>query len=80
MFQIVPLFWDTLYTEATTSSHKKKWKKALEEGNKSLQKNNTWKVGDRATVKGRKLLTSKWVFKEQENGKRKVRLVIRGCQ
>lgn len=68
------------YTEAITGLEKKEWKRAIEEEKKSLQQNDTWKVVDKAEARDRKLLTSKWVFKEKENGQRKARLVVRGCQ
>lgn len=68
------------YNEAISGPNNKEWKQAIKEEKDSLKKNNTWDIIERDEVKGRKLLTSKWVFKEKEDGRKKARLVIRGCQ
>lgn len=50
---------------------------------KELFKNsliNTWKVVDNSEAEGKKILSSKWIFKTKDNGKKKARLVVRGFQ
>jgi hypothetical protein len=44
------------------------------------KKNETWEYVDRDQAKGKKILTSRWIFKEKEGGCFKARLVVRGCQ
>lgn len=68
------------YQQATTGTNKRKWKQAIQQEKDSLKKNNTWKVVDRKETRDKKILSSKWVFKEKENGQTKARLVIRGCE
>ena len=47
---------------------------------RSLEKNQTWEVVDRAQMKDVKPLTSRWVFKIKNDGIYKARLVVRGCE
>lgn len=68
------------YQQAITGPNKAKWKQAIQQEMDSLKKNNTWKIVDREEAGNRRSLSSKWIFKEKENGKSKARLVIRGCE
>lgn len=68
------------YEEATTGSDKEKWKKAIEEEKKSLEKNNTWKIVERTEAKDKRVLSNKWIFKIKEDGRYKARLVVRRCE
>jgi len=67
--------------EAINSSEGELWKQAMEEEVESLQKNDTWDLIK--LPKGRKLVSSKWVFKKKmeatgEVEKYKARLVVKG--
>lgn len=35
---------------------------------------------DKTEAGNKKMLSSKWIFKEKDNGQSKVRLVIKGCE
>lgn len=37
-----------------------------------------WKLVDKSKAKGKKILSSKWIFKIKEEGRKKARLVVRG--
>jgi hypothetical protein len=67
------------------SDDSENWKKAIEEEKYSLYQNKTWTYVDwtyvdREKAMGKKILTSKWVFKVKDDGRHKARLVVRGCQ
>ena len=47
--------------EALTSSDVEKWKKAMKEELKNLQRNETWEIVPKP--EGRKIIKCKWVFK-----------------
>lgn len=68
------------YEEAIESREKDKWKRAIEEEIKSLEENKTWLFVDEKEAKGRKLVTSKWIFTVKSDGRYKARLVARGFQ
>lgn len=65
------------YQEAITGAEKEEWKEAIKIEKNSLKKNNTWKVVDNSKAKAKKILSSKWIFKTKDNGKKKARLVVR---
>lgn len=68
------------YQQAITGPDRIKWKEAIKEEKDSLKKNNTRKVVDKEKAGNKKILSSKWIFKEKDNGQSKARLVIRGCE
>lgn len=68
------------YDEALSSQEKMHWLKAIEDEKNSLEENKTWCYVDENDAKGRKILTSRWVFKLKDNGVYKARLVVRGYQ
>ena len=49
--------------EALTSSDVEKWKKAMKEELKNLQRNETWEIVPKP--EGRKIIKCKWVFKRK---------------
>ena len=68
------------YDECMESEDSEKWKKAIKEEKNSLYQNKTWIYVNREKAMGKKILTSKWVFKIKDDGRHKARLVVRGCQ
>lgn len=68
------------YEQAVTGDEGRKWLKAIQDGKASLKKNRTWEVVDASEAQGRKILTSRWIFKVKDNGLNKARLVVRGCE
>jgi len=56
------------------------WFKAIQDEKNSLNKNQVWKLVDRAEAKGHPIITSRWIFKIKDNGTYKARLVARGFQ
>lgn len=71
------------YQEAIECENSDKWINAIESEKSALLENCTWEYVDRKDAKGRKVLTSRWVFKEKpsENGPiYKARLTIRGFE
>ncbi|KMQ84771.1 retrotransposon ty1-copia subclass, partial [Lasius niger] len=68
------------YVQAISGPDNLKWKQAIEEEKRSIEKNKVWKVGDASETNGKKLLTSKWIFKIKDDETYKARLVIRGCE
>lgn len=68
------------YEEAVNGTEKQNWKKAIEDEKQSLEKNEVWDCVKLSEVNGKKVLTSKWVFKVKDDGRYKARLVVRGCQ
>ncbi|KAL5865755.1 hypothetical protein ACOSQ3_003269 [Xanthoceras sorbifolium] len=70
------------YKEAIRSSEVEKWKEAMDEEMKSLQKNNTWQLAK--LPKGKKAIGCKWVYAKKEgfpdkDGVRyKARMVAKG--
>jgi transposase InsO family protein len=68
------------YEEAIESREKGKWKQAIEEEIGSLEENNTWSFVNEQEAKGRKLVTTKWIFTVKSDGRYKARLVARGFQ
>lgn len=67
------------YQQAITGSDRITWKEAIKEEKDSLKKNNIWKVVDKKAG-NKRILSSKWIFKEKNNGQNKARLVIKGCE
>jgi hypothetical protein len=70
----------TYYVDACQSGE---WRAACDEEMASIHKNNTWVFSDLPSSKVP--LTTKWVFKAKQDAegritKRKVRLVVRGCE
>lgn len=68
------------YEEVMQSKDKEKWIKAIQEEKKSLKENETQKLVNINEAKGKKCLTSRWVFQIKEEGRYKARLVARGCE
>lgn len=68
------------FSDAVSCDEKNKWLKAINEEKRSLSLNQTWKYVPVKEASGRKILSSKWVFKVKENGVYKARLVVRGFQ
>jgi hypothetical protein len=56
------------------------WRKAIKKEKDSLHQNKTWIHVDIEKAIGKKILTSKWIFKIKDDGRYKARLVVRGCQ
>ena len=70
------------YTEAITGPDKTKWQIAIQEEKESLNKNEAWEILDdgEQETKGKKILSSKWIFKVKDDGRYKARLVVRGFE
>lgn len=68
------------FDEAINGPDKENWQEAIKEEKDSLERNGTWIYVNKGQAEGRKLLTSRWVFKIKENQKFKARLVVKGCQ
>ncbi|UYV71449.1 hypothetical protein LAZ67_8003259 [Cordylochernes scorpioides] len=51
------------YNEAVTGVDKENWVKAIQEEKDSLKKNETWDFVNTEEVKGKKILSSRWIFK-----------------
>lgn len=68
------------YDEAVSGNEKGKWIQAIEEEKHSLEKNETWELVNENEAVGRKILSSRWVFKVKDDGRYKARLVVRGCE
>ncbi|UYV61480.1 hypothetical protein LAZ67_1005005, partial [Cordylochernes scorpioides] len=66
------------YNEAVTGVDKENWVKAIQEEKDSLKKNETWDFVNAEEVKGKKILSSRWIFKIKDGGHYKARLVARG--
>ncbi|UYV80232.1 K02A2.6-like, partial [Cordylochernes scorpioides] len=66
------------YNEAVTGVDKENWVKAIQEEKDSLKKNETWDFVNTEEVKGKKILSSRWIFKIKDGGHYKARLVARG--
>ncbi|CAI7907442.1 unnamed protein product [Closterium sp. NIES-53] len=69
--------------EALESSDAEEWKKAMESELKSIEENGTWELVE--LPKGRKAITSKWLFKIKSDADGKIeryksRLVAKGYQ
>lgn len=45
----------------------------------SLKENKTWRIVDSSEVEG-KILSSKWIFKTKEDGRKKARLAVKGFE
>ena len=56
------------YDECMESEDSEKWNKAIKEEKDSLYQNKTWIYVNREKAMGKKILTSKWVFKIKYNG------------
>lgn len=59
---------------------KTKWLKAVEEERNSVEENKTWDYVDVSEAKGRKVLSSRWVFKIKDDGRHRARLAVRGFE
>lgn len=46
----------------------------------ALEENMTWELVDKSAATSGKILTSRWIFKNKDDGRYKARLVVRGCQ
>ncbi|CAI5500194.1 unnamed protein product [Closterium sp. Naga37s-1] len=72
--------------QALTGPHAKEWRAAMDAELKALESRDTWVLVDRAAVKGRRVLSGKWVFRLKTNAdgtieRFKARWVVRGvCQ
>ncbi|KAJ8884214.1 hypothetical protein PR048_016071 [Dryococelus australis] len=67
------------YEEALSCPEGRHWKVAIEEKKQALIKNETWTVVKKEDLPaGQRILTSKWIFKKNKDGKFKVRLVVQG--
>ncbi|CAI7793225.1 unnamed protein product [Closterium sp. NIES-53] len=69
--------------QALESSDAEEWKKAMESELKSIEENGTWELVE--LLKGRKTITSKWLFKIKSDADGKIeryksRLVAKGYQ
>ncbi|CAI7880360.1 unnamed protein product [Closterium sp. NIES-54] len=69
--------------QALTGPHIKEWREAMDTKIKALESRDTWVLVHRATIKGRRILSGKWVFrvKTVANGtieRFKARWVVRG--
>lgn len=53
------------YEEVMKSKDKKKWMKAIQEEKNSLKKNKTWDLVSINEARGKKCLTSRWVFQKK---------------
>ncbi|CAI7810031.1 unnamed protein product [Closterium sp. NIES-53] len=49
--------------QALTGPHSKEWRKAMDAKIKALESHNTWVLVDRVAIKGRRILSGKWVFR-----------------
>ncbi|UYV63174.1 K02A2.6-like, partial [Cordylochernes scorpioides] len=65
------------YNEAVTGVDKENWVKAIQEEKDSLNKNETWDFVNTEEVKGKNILSSRWIFKIKDGGHYKGRLVAR---
>lgn len=63
------------FSEAEKS---KEWMKAINEEKLSLEQNETWTYVSEKEAKGKRILTSRWLFRTKDNGVHKARLVVRG--
>jgi hypothetical protein len=76
----------TSYREAVKHPYSKQWEKAMKEEIEALDRNKTWDLVDEDTAltSGKRIISSKWVYKLKRNadGSRrfKARLVIRGFE
>jgi len=68
------------YTEAIIGADSNKWIEAINEEKKSLKENNIWEIVNENHILKGKPLHSKWIFRIKQDGKYKVRLVIKGCE
>ncbi|CAI5474475.1 unnamed protein product [Closterium sp. Yama58-4] len=69
--------------QALTGPHAKEWRAAMDAELKALESRDTWVLVDRAAVKGRRVLSGKWVFRLKTNAdgtieRFKARWVVRG--
>ncbi|CAI7849447.1 unnamed protein product [Closterium sp. NIES-54] len=49
--------------QALTGPHSKEWREAMDAEIKALESRDTWVLVDRAAIKGRTILSGKWVFR-----------------
>jgi len=68
------------YKQAINGPEKEKWQAAIKDEMDSLEKNGVWKLVDKEEAKGKKILTSKWIFRVKDDGRYKARLVARGFE
>lgn len=68
----------TTYEEAVSSENADKWKEAMDKELSVLRENNTWTIVQKPDNK--KIIESKWVFKQKSETEFKARLVARGFQ
>lgn len=66
------------FKEALDGDDSEKWKKAIHEEKMAILNNETWNYVDAEEARGRKILTSKWIFRVKDNGRYKARLCARG--
>ncbi|CAI7767077.1 unnamed protein product [Closterium sp. NIES-53] len=65
--------------------HSKEWRKAMDAEIKALESRDTWVLVDRETIKGRRILSGKWVFRvktaaDGTTERFKARWVVRGYE
>lgn len=68
----------TTIQEAVTSKNSEKWKEAMQKELKVLRENNTWT--EVPWPANKKVIESKWIFKQKSESEFKARLVARGFQ
>ncbi|CAB0011982.1 unnamed protein product [Nesidiocoris tenuis] len=68
------------YKAAVTGDDRDVWIAAINDEKEAHEQNGTWTLVDEADAKGKKILTSRWVFRIKDDGRHKARLVVRGCQ
>ncbi|UYV66665.1 hypothetical protein LAZ67_4002484 [Cordylochernes scorpioides] len=68
------------YSEAISGPNQEKWKKAIKEEKESLDKNEVLEIVKENESSNKKILTSKWLFKVEEDVRYKARLVVKGFE
>ncbi|KAG5863875.1 hypothetical protein JTB14_025992 [Gonioctena quinquepunctata] len=68
------------YQQAISGKEKSKWKEAIREKKEVHVENSSWKLVDRSGAKGKKIISSRWIFKIEDDGRYRARLVVQGCQ
>ena len=75
-FWIGDVFVPEHYTQAVSCDESEKWKLAMDSEKSSLEQNNTFTTCK--LPKGRKAISSKWVYAIKSDGRFKARLVAKG--
>ncbi|KAG5863871.1 hypothetical protein JTB14_026618, partial [Gonioctena quinquepunctata] len=66
--------------QAISGEEKSKWKEAIEEEKEAHVKNSTWILVDRSEAKDKNIISSRWIFKMEDDGRYRACLVVRSCQ